>query len=116
MKNPTVELFESYKSSLGVRTDCAAAESLGVKNQTVNNWRSRGSQAEPRLLKRMCTKLKLDPAEWILRAQMTQTPDPKNKQIWRGIAKQFGYKIALVAAPLASMLAAQLASGQSGLL
>lgn len=105
----TVKLFDSYKEAFGITTDCGAADKLGVKNQTVNNWRTRGSQAQPYLIQRMCAKLGLDSAEWTLRAQMQQTPDKENKAAWRKVAKQFGYKLAWVAMPAAALLSSHLA-------
>lgn len=112
----TVKLFEAYKDALGISTDCGAADKLGVKNQTVNNWRTRGSQAQPYLIQRMCTKLALDPSEWTLRAQMQQTPDNKNKAAWRRVAKQFGYKLALLAVPAAAVLSTHLSGTAMGMI
>lgn len=111
----TVKLFDSYKDALGISTDCGAADKLGVKNQTVNNWRTRGSQAQPYLIQRMCSKLGLDGAEWTLRAQMQQTPDKQNKAAWRKVAKQFGYKLAWLAVPSA-LLSMQLADTTLGMI
>jgi len=42
-----IELFEQYKRPIDVQADRLAAQALGVKSQTVSNWRTRGSQAEP---------------------------------------------------------------------
>ncbi|MDN5925346.1 MAG: hypothetical protein L0H70_10170 [Xanthomonadales bacterium] len=112
----TVKLFEAYKESLGITTDCGAADKLGVKNQTVNNWRTRGSQAQPYLIQRMTSKLGLDAAEWTLRAQMQQSPDNKNKQAWKRVAKQFGFKIALVAVPTVATLSAHLSGATLGMI
>lgn len=94
----TLELLAKYKQALAVHADSAAALALGVKNQTVSNWRTRGSQAEPWLIEKMCAAVGEATAPWLLRVQFEQAPDASNKQVWRRVAQHFGCKLAGVAA------------------
>lgn len=94
----TLELLTKYKQALAVHADSAAAQALGVKNQTVSNWRTRGSQAEPWLIEKMCTAVGEATAPWLLRVQFEQAPDASNKQVWRRVAQHFGCKLGAIAA------------------
>jgi hypothetical protein len=94
----TLELLAKYKQALAVHADSAAALALGVKNQTVSNWRTRGSQAEPWLIEKMCAAVGEATAPWLLRVQFEQAPDASNKQVWRRVAQHFGCKLAGIAA------------------
>jgi hypothetical protein len=58
--NETVRLFERWKREHGLKTDAEAARKLGIKRQTVDNWRHRGSHAEADLIVRMCEDLSED--------------------------------------------------------
>jgi hypothetical protein len=100
--NSTLELFEQYKLHLGVQADSAAAAALGVKNQTVSNWRTRGSQAEPWLIENMCIALGVDTTEWLLRVQIEQAPDASNKLVWLRMGEKLGYKVASIGVLLIS--------------
>jgi hypothetical protein len=121
----TMELFERYKMKIGVYTDGAGAASLGVKSQTVSNWRTRGSQAEPRLIEKMAATIDADAGEWLLRVQVEQSFDTSNKEVWRRLSQKLGYKLGCVAVLSASavaqfgcrlgMLAEDLACGASGI-
>ncbi len=86
----TIELFERFKNRLQVGSDHAAGQILGVKPQTVSNWRTRGSQAEPKLIESMCQKLQEDPVPWLLRAQADQAHDPDNVLVWKRLANRLG--------------------------
>lgn len=100
----TLELFEQYKLRIGVHADSAGAAALGVKSQTVSNWRTRGSQAEPWLIEKMCVVLDVDTTEWLLRAQMEQSPNASNKLVWQRVGEKLGYRIASVGLLLTSPL------------
>lgn len=93
----TIELFERFKDHLTVASDHAAGRILGVKPQTVSNWRTRGSQAEPKLIETMCRKLGEDPVPWLLRAQADQAHDPANVLVWKRVASRLGVSLAAVA-------------------
>ncbi|MGN2249194.1 helix-turn-helix domain-containing protein [Frateuria sp. GZRe14] len=93
----TLELLTRYKQALAMHADSAAAQALGVKNQTVSNWRTRGSQAEPWLIEKMCAVLGEATAPWLLRVQFEQASDASNKQVWRRVAQHFGFKLAGIA-------------------
>jgi hypothetical protein len=98
----TLELFEQFKRHLEVQADRTAAATLGVKSQTVSNWRTRGSQAEAWLIEKMCVAIDADLAEWLLRVQMEQAPNIENKQAWRRVCEKLGYQTAGLAALLTS--------------
>lgn len=66
--NATLELFEDWKKAKGFETDSAAGHALGLSRQTVNNWRSRGGNAEAHIIERMAADLGKDPIPYILRA------------------------------------------------
>jgi hypothetical protein len=102
----TIELLERYKHSLGVRADRLAAQALGVKSQTVSNWRTRGSQAEPWLIEKMCMALGYDVAPWLVRMLAEQATGMHNRKVWMRVGKSLGYRMVSVAA-----LAAALANG-----
>lgn len=93
----TIELFELFKEHLKVRSDHAAGQILGVKPQTVSNWRTRGSQAEPKLIETMCHKMGEDPVPWLLRAQADQAHDPANVLVWKRLASRLGVALTAVA-------------------
>ncbi|HEU4992312.1 MAG TPA: hypothetical protein VFT52_07480 [Luteimonas sp.] len=96
--NATLELLERYKLALSLRADSAAARALGVKTQTVSNWRTRGSQAEPWVIEKMCAAIGVPTAPWLLHAQFAQAPDASNKQVWRRVAQSLGCKLGGLAA------------------
>jgi len=89
----TLELFEKYKLRIGVQADSAGAAALSIKSQTVSNWRTRGSQAEPRLIEAMATTVGADVGEWLLRAQIEQSFDPSNREVWRRMSRKLGYRL-----------------------
>lgn len=93
----TIELFEQFKEHLEVRSDHAAGLMLGVKPQTISNWRTRGSQAEPKLIETMCRKLGQDPTPWLLRAQADQAHDPANVMVWKRMASRLGVSLSAIA-------------------
>lgn len=88
----TTELLDRYRQAKGLKSDNAAALSLGVKRQTINNWRMRGSQGEPHLIERMCDTLQMDPAPWLLRALQEQSHNA-NKQVWQRLTHRLGYAV-----------------------
>jgi hypothetical protein len=96
--NATLELLERYKRALSIDADSAAARALGVKNQTVSNWRTRGSQAEPWVIEKMCAAVGLPTAPWLLQAQYAQAPSLPNKQVWQRVARTLGCKLGGLAA------------------
>lgn len=93
----TIELFEQFKEHLTVRSDHAAGQILGVKPQTISNWRTRGSQAEPKLIETMCRKLDKDPMPWLVRAQVEMAHDPANGMVWKRVASRLGMAVGAVA-------------------
>lgn len=90
----TIELFEQYKQAIGVQADRLAAQALGVKSQTVSNWRTRGSQAEPWLIEKMCVVLGHDATPWLVRMLTEQATVPHNRKVWERVSQGLGYKIA----------------------
>lgn len=104
----TLELFEQYKLCIGARADRAGAGALGVKSQTVSNWRTRGSQAEPWLIEAMCTKLGCAPAPWLIRVLAEQATGAHNRKVWERLGKGLGYRmaawIALAGLPVVGIL------------
>lgn len=104
--NTTTELFDRYKASLEVRSDRQAAMRLGVKVQTVSNWRTRGSQAEAATIDAMCKQLGEDPMPWLLRIQAEQggTESP-NSQVWRNVAMRLGVPLSALALALDGLVA-----------
>ena len=111
----TLDLFEQFKRHRGMQADRTAAAALGVKSQTVSNWRTRGSQAEPWLIEKMCEAMDADLTQWLLRVQMEQAPNIENKQAWRRVCEKLGYQTAGIAALLTSASMA-LSDGAAGLL
>lgn len=101
----TLELFERYKLHMGVQADRLAAQMLGVKSQTVSNWRTRGSQAEAWLVEEMCHALHVDVTPWLLCTQMEQCPSARNRQVWRRVVGRLGYPIATIATAIVSLSA-----------
>lgn len=110
----TLELFERYKQAIGAHADRAGAQALGVKSQTVSNWRTRGSQAEPRLIEKMCSGLREDVAPWLLRVQMEQASNA-NRKVWRRVGEKLGYHMVGVAAALCLPLAGWLSYAEAPL-
>ncbi len=109
--NTTTILFDRYKNSLAVRSDRQAALSLGVKVQTVSNWRTRGSQAEAATIDAMCHQLGEDPMPWLLRIQAEQGGDTsRNGRVWRRVATRLGVSLPVLAVTL-NMLAEATARG-----
>ncbi len=94
--NTTTHLFDRYKEALGVHSDRQAAMRLGVKVQTVSNWRTRGSQAEAATIDAMCHQLKEDPMPWLLRIQAEQGgEDSRNGRVWQRVATQLGVPLSM---------------------
>lgn len=88
----TIELFEQYKQAIGVQADRLAAQELGVKSQTVSNWRTRGSQAEPWLIEKMCLVLERDATPWLLRTLAEQASGAHNRVVWERVAKMLKHR------------------------
>lgn len=102
--NTTTELFDRYKASLEVRSDRQAAMRLGVKVQTVSNWRTRGSQAEAATIDAMCSQLGEDPMPWLLRIQAEQGGiESRNGKVWRNVAMRLGVSLSALALALDSL-------------
>lgn len=99
--NTTTTLFDRYKESLQVRSDRQAALNLGVKVQTVSNWRTRGSQAEAATIDAMCKQLNEDAMPWLLRIQAEQGgEDSRNSKVWRNVAMRLGVSLPVLAVML----------------
>lgn len=90
----TIELFEQYKQAINVQADRLAAQALGVKSQTVSNWRTRGSQAEPWLIEAMCAELACAAAPWLIRVLAEQATGAHNRGVWERVGKGLGYRMA----------------------
>ncbi len=70
---------------------------LGVKVQTVSNWRTRGSQAEAATIDAMCRQLEEDPTPWLLRIQAEQGgEDSANSMVWRRVATRLGVSLSML--------------------
>lgn len=108
----TNKLFDAYKAAIGVSADLGGAKGLGVKAQTVSNWRNRGSQASPKLIEAMCRRTGENPTQWLLRVLAEQAPDPADRAVWKRVAKQI--KVSLAFAGMASASALYLLFGGSG--
>jgi transcriptional regulator with XRE-family HTH domain len=93
--NATNDLFDRFKKAQGIYADLGGAKALGVKAQTVSNWRNRGSQASPKLIEAMCRHLDEDPARWLLRVMAEQAPDPADGAVWKRLAKQLRIPLTL---------------------
>src|SRR5690625_1781147 len=103
--NTTTLLFDRYKESLGVRSDRQAAMRLGVKVQTVSNWRTRGSQAEAATIDAMCAQLQEDPMPWLLRIQAEQGGEAsRNSRVWRNVAVRLGVSLPAMAIGLEGLM------------
>jgi len=103
--NSTTTLFDRYKESLQVRSDRQAALSLGVKVQTVSNWRTRGSQAEAATIDAMCEQLGEDPMPWLLRIQAEQGGEAsRNSRVWRNVAVRLGVSLPAMAIVLDGLM------------
>ncbi|HET7299419.1 MAG TPA: hypothetical protein VFJ01_02080 [Oleiagrimonas sp.] len=104
--NTTTHLFDRYKETLGVRSDRQAAMKLGVKVQTVSNWRTRGSQAEAATIDAMCNQLREDPMPWLLRIQAEQGgDDSRNGRVWQRVATQLGVSLSMAVVALEGLAA-----------
>ncbi|HEX7338539.1 MAG TPA: hypothetical protein VF271_01245 [Rhodanobacteraceae bacterium] len=103
--NATTILFDRYKDSLQVRSDRQAALNLGVKVQTVSNWRTRGSQAEASTIDAMCKQLAEDPTPWLLRIQAEQGgAESRNGRVWRNVAVRLGVALPALALLLDTLI------------
>lgn len=105
--NTTTELFDRYKASLELRSDRQAALRLGVKVQTVSNWRTRGSQAEAATIDSICKQLGEDPMPWLLRIQSEQGgTESANSKVWQNVAMRLGVSLSALALVLDGLAAA----------
>lgn len=104
--NTTITLFERYKASMQARSDRRAAMALGVKVQTVSNWRTRGSQAEAATIDAMCKQLNEDPMPWLMRIQAEQGgPESANGMVWQRVATRLGVPLAALVLAVTDLLA-----------
>lgn len=94
--NATTRLLGHYRENLGIKSDNAAAKSLDIKRQTINNWRKRGSQAEPHLIARMCDAIGEDPASWLLQVMCEQSRLDANRRVWQRLSQRFGLGVVTV--------------------
>jgi hypothetical protein len=97
----TTDLLDAYKRALGLRTDMAAAEALGITRGAVSAWRSAKNRrhAEPESVESMAKACGLDPEEWVLRVQADREGEvnPRRAQVWVRCADRLA-KAALAAA------------------
>lgn len=111
MMNTTTILFDRYKASLNARSDRRAAMALGVKVQTVSNWRTRGSQAEAATIDAMCKQLKEDAMPWLMRIQAEQGgTDSPNGMVWQRVATGLGVPLTMLLLVVTDRLADGLSS------
>ena len=82
----TLELFDRFKAAKALPSDNAAALALGISRQTVNNWRKRASQGEPRVIEKMCNALDLEPGLWLIRMLEERSPNVEDRRVWRRMA------------------------------
>lgn len=84
----TLELLDRFKAARALPSDNAAALELGITRQTINNWRKRASQGEPRVIEKMCNAVGVEPGPWLIRMLEERSPHPEDRKVWRRVAKR----------------------------
>jgi transcriptional regulator with XRE-family HTH domain len=89
----TLELLDRFKAVKALPSDNAAALELGITRQTINNWRKRASQGEPRVIERMCNAVGVEPGPWLIRMLEERSPHPEDRKVWRRMAKRMALQL-----------------------
>jgi transcriptional regulator with XRE-family HTH domain len=89
----TLELLDRFKAARALPSDNAAALELGITRQTINNWRKRASQGEPRVIEKMCNAVGVEPGPWLIRMLAERSPHPEDRKVWRRMAKRMTLQI-----------------------
>ena len=98
--NATLRLLDLWKAAKGIASDNAAAQALGIARQTVSNWHSRGSQAEPSLIARMATDIGQDAGAWLATVESERARTEADREAWRTLAHRLGTAATLAAVAL----------------
>ncbi len=99
----TTELIDRYKRTIGVESDYAAAQALGLRPNRISNYRTGISHADDKTAVMLATVLHLDPFETIARINLDRATKREDKAFWRKLASN----AALVALALTFALEAR---------
>jgi hypothetical protein len=88
----TVEYLDAVKKKLGISSDYALQAPLGVKKQSVSNYRNGRSGFDSRVAMRVAQILGLEPLVVIADMEIERAATPEVEDFWKQIAR----KVALV--------------------
>lgn len=78
----TIELLDALKASHGGASDYKAAQLLGVKQQTMSQYRNGRFPLSAEKVILICDLANLNPLEWLLRLQLERARCTAEKDIW----------------------------------
>ncbi|WP_288254057.1 helix-turn-helix domain-containing protein [uncultured Hydrogenophaga sp.] len=85
------EWIDRLKEARGLDSDYKAAKALGVKPQTVSNYRARGSTLDDEMAMRVASALGAPPEAVILDQTMERTKNDEARSALAGLLKRLGW-------------------------
>ncbi len=82
----TVELLDRYKKAAGLKSDNAAALTLGVTRSSVSAWRHGKNRPEPETVEAMAKAAGLSAAKWVPLIEAERAKTQEARATWLRIA------------------------------
>lgn len=82
----TVELLDRYKKAAGLKSDNAAAITLGVTRSTVSAWRHGKNRPDPETVEAMARAAGLNAAKWVPLVESERAKTQEARATWLRIA------------------------------
>jgi transcriptional regulator with XRE-family HTH domain len=82
----TVELLDRYKKAAGLKSDNAAALTLGVTRSSVSAWRHGKNRPEPETVEAMARAAGLSAAKWVPLIEAERAKTQEARATWLRIA------------------------------
>lgn len=87
MGNTTTDLIDAVKEAKGIPSDYALAKRLGVKPQTISNYRHGRSQMSDETAVAMAAMIGRAPAPILAQLAAERAKSPEVAKVWREAAK-----------------------------
>jgi transcriptional regulator with XRE-family HTH domain len=76
------ELLDKAKNTIGLGSDIALAERLGVTRAMVSKWRSDDKPIADERIAQICALAKVDGPEWMARIHAEKAQSPAERALW----------------------------------
>lgn len=86
----TLELLDALKASNGGASDYAIAKLLGITQQTVSQYRTRGVPMSDSMVIKACELVGIDPVLYVVRSHVERAKCDSEKSIWNDALSRLG--------------------------